>query len=88
LIGGHFATPGSTISELRASVPALEEALAARRRELKSFLGEAVYRVVQALAEGVIPSAEIVRDGELGAALRKAVECGYKLQLEAPRENQ
>lgn len=88
LIGRQASVLGSTISELRLEVQELGKALADRRRELQSSLGEPVYQVVQAIAAGDVPSRDVVSDGELGAAIRKAVESGYRLHLEAPHEDQ
>jgi hypothetical protein len=87
MIGGHVGTSGSTIAELREFVQALEEALAGRRRELRSSLGESVYHTVETMTGGTLPPNNVVSDGKLGAAIRKAVKCGYMFRLEAPREN-
>ena len=88
MIGGHGDASGSTIAELREAVQALEQSLEDRRRELQSSLGESAYEMVETMTNGAIPSDELFSDGELGAAIRKAVKCGYTFSLEAPRENQ
>lgn len=87
LIGGESHESASTIAELRRLVPRLQELLEARRRVFRTTLGSTAFRVVESLAEGKCPAAEEVTDEELGTAIRKAIKCGYRFFLEAPREN-
>jgi len=86
LIGGESRGTASTIAELRRLVPRLQELLEERRRIFRTSLGPTAFHVVESLTEGKLP-AENVSDEELGKAIRKAIECGYRFQLEAPREN-
>jgi hypothetical protein len=87
LIGSENHNTASTIAELRQLVPRLRELLEEKRRAFQTSLGLTVFRVVESLLEGKLPGAEDVSDEELGNAIRKSIECGYRLRLEAPREN-
>lgn len=87
LIGAQANGAGSTVAELRSHVADLKQALSSRRRDLQSSLGESVYHIVHAIVAGTIPPLAETSDADLGVAIRKAVECGYQLNLEPPREN-
>ena len=87
-IGGSFSTEGTTLAELRDTLPNLQAALDKRRSELRRTLGKEVFRVVESLASGELPSSARVTDAALGQTLRKAVECGYRVRIEVPREDQ
>jgi len=88
LIGSQCDTEASTIAELRTVAKEVKGQLTKRRQELRSSLGGKVFSVVESMSGGVIPSPGKVDDGSLGAAIRKAVDCGYQIRLEAPREDQ
>jgi hypothetical protein len=77
----------STVAELRRLVPRMRDLLEERRRAFRASLGSTAFQVVESLAEGKLPAAENVTDDELGNAIRKAIACGYRFKLEAPREN-
>lgn len=87
LLGGESPNTASTIAELRQLVPRLEESLEERRRVFRTSLGSTAFQVVESLVEGKLPTADDVTNEDLGNAIRKAIECGYRFQLEAPREN-
>jgi len=87
-IGHDFDDGATTIAELREAVPRAESALQGRRRELREALGADVFKVVEALVKGEMPTASRVDDAKLGQALRKAVDGGYRIHLEVPREDQ
>ena len=77
----------STVAELRRLVPRMRDLLEERRRAFRASLGSTAFQVVESLAQGKLPDAENVTNEELGNAIRKAIECGYRFKLEAPREN-
>jgi hypothetical protein len=87
LLGGESRNTASTVAELRHVIPRLRESLEERRQGFRSSLGPRVFHVVESLAEGKLPTAKDVTDEDLGNTIRKAIECGYRFQLEAPREN-
>ena len=86
-LGRTVDIEASTLAELRGRVPELRTALEERRRVLRESLGKDVYQVVQTLAEGQVPPAARVDDANLGRAVRKAIDCGYQIRLEVPRED-
>jgi hypothetical protein len=87
LVGGGICEPASTVAEFRRLVPELTALLEERRGIFRGSLGPTAFGVVESLAEGKLPIADKVTNEELGNAIRKAVECGYRFYLEAPREN-
>lgn len=87
-IGGSFSTDATTLAELRDTLPDLQAALDNRRTELRRTLGKEAFRVVESLANGELPTSARVTDAALGQTLRKAVECGYRVRIEVPREDQ
>jgi hypothetical protein len=87
MIGGESPDTASTVAELRHRIPRRQELLDERRRIFQTSLGQTAFRVVQSLVEGKLPAPGDVTDEEFGNAIRKAIECGYRFQLEAPREN-
>jgi hypothetical protein len=86
-LGGENTNTASTVAELRDLIPRLRESLEERRRVFRASLGSTAFHIVESLAEGKFPTAEDVTDGDLGNAIRKAIGCGYRFQLEAPHEN-
>lgn len=87
-IGISCEDTASTVSALKEHVPHLEVLLEERRRELRESLGADVFEVVHSFSAGSLPTTERVSDAALGHALRKAIECGYRVQLEPPHEDQ
>ena len=87
LLGRESIDTASTLAELRHLIPRLQESLEERRRVFRASLGSISFRVVESLVEGKLPAPEDVTDENLGNAIRKAIDAGYRFQLEAPREN-
>ena len=87
MIGGQYTLSAATIAELQSAVADLKQALTQRRTELRHSLGESVFEIVDSLSKGKVPTDE-VSDNELGAALRRAVECGFQIKVEPPHEDQ
>jgi hypothetical protein len=87
LLGDESPNTASTIAELRHLVPRLQQSLEERKRVFRTSLGATAFQVVESLVEGKLPTAEDVTNEDLGNAIRKAIECGYRFQLEAPHEN-
>ena len=87
LIGSENRNTASTVAELRQLVPRLQDLLEEKRRISRASLGSNAFHVVESLAEGKLPTAQEVTDEELGNAIRKAIDCGYRFKLEAPHEN-
>lgn len=88
VIGGNYHSDATTVAELRSELPQLQSALDGRRRDLRASLGKDVFQIVESLAKSQIPATNRVSDAKLGQALRKAAECGYRVWLEVPREDQ
>jgi len=86
-VGGKSRVHATSVAELRKEFQDLSGDLKARRQLLLSSLGQDVYEVVETLLDGEVSPAERVPDDALGRALRKALECGYRLRLEAPLED-
>jgi hypothetical protein len=87
LMGGENYDTASTVAELRRLVPRMRDLLEERRRGFRASLGSTAFQIVESLSEGKLPTVENVTDEELGNSIRKAIECGYRFKLEAPREN-
>lgn len=88
LLGSDYGASGSTLAELRQIVKELRRVVESARQQVRSSLGPIAFQVVESISAGRLPTTEQVGDDELGASVRRAVECGYKIRLEAPRENQ
>lgn len=88
MTGADWEVSASTIAELRQIVQNGKRELARKRQELQASLGETIFEVVDSISRNEMPSQEQISDESFGAAIRKAVECGYRLNLEAPREVQ
>jgi hypothetical protein len=87
-IGGSYHSDATTVAELRNDLPQLQAAVDERRRGLRESLGKGVFQIVESLAKSQMPATSRVSDEKLGHALRKAAECGYRVRLEVPREDQ
>jgi hypothetical protein len=88
LLGVEYDQTPLTVATLRQAIVDLNKMLDSKRQEFRSSLGSRVFQVVEALAVGTLPSPDQVKDSELGKAIRKAVECGYRIHLEIPHEDE
>jgi hypothetical protein len=88
MLGAKGDADATTVAELRERVPELMSALEERRRALRQSLGKGVFKVVELLAKGELPTRARVDDAQLGEALRRAVDSGYRIRLEVPGEDQ
>ena len=79
--------PG-TIGELRAAVAEIDKLLAQRHKELVGTLGKDAVLLVESVMTGGLPPAAALDDQRLGCAIRKAVDSGFQIRIEAPHEDQ
>jgi hypothetical protein len=87
MMGAENHDEAETLRQWRELVPELKKLLEDRRSAARESLGTATFGVIESLIEGRLPSEDEVPDEGLGKAIRKAIECGFRLHMEAPRED-
>lgn len=86
--GTHLGQPGNSVTELRDYVRDAQTNLKRLQTDLQSSLGEEAFEIVVSLLDGTCPPPQDADDSQLGNALRRAIDCGYSFQLEAPHEGE
>ena len=75
------------VAALRKAIQELTSVLNARLQELQRSLGENTLGVLEQLTKGKLPGRAQVADEELGAAVRKLADAGYRVRLEIDHED-
>jgi len=87
---GMGVEPGSypeTVSEFLDAVHGIEKQIAVRHNQLVGTLGPEAVIVVDCVMAGRLPSNEELDDQQLGQAIRRAVNAGFQIRIEAPIED-
>jgi len=66
----------------------IENQLTKRHKGLAGTLGEDTVLFVETAMNGELPPVCALDDVRLGTAVRRAVDAGFKIRIEAPNENQ